>query len=147
MKKLLFSIAFGTIVIDITTKLIAQEILANTSIHILWDFFSLRLVYNPGIAFGIETFSWMPLKILTIWLIIAGFLYISKQKNITKTEAISYGLIMWWAIWNAIERIFVWKVTDMFALKYFSIFNIADIAITIGAILFLYFAFFLDNKK
>ena len=147
MKKQVFLIAVGVILLDIITKLWAQNLLENKTIPLLGKFFQLELVYNDGIAFGMNLISPLFLKFFTILLILIGIWYIIRSKNITKYESWSYGLILWWAIGNGIERVFFGKVTDFFSMQYFSVFNVADIAITLWALLFLYTAFFTTNTK
>ncbi|MDQ7022094.1 MAG: signal peptidase II [Candidatus Gracilibacteria bacterium] len=59
-----------------------------------------------------------------------------KNKNILN---ISFGLIISGALGNAYERIFNEKVIDFIGVKYFSIFNLADSFITIGATILIYY--------
>jgi signal peptidase II len=54
---------------------------------------------------------------------------------------ISFGLILAWAIGNGIERVFRWYVIDFIGVEYFSVFNLADSFITIGAILYIYYLY------
>jgi signal peptidase II len=110
---------------------------------IIWDFIYLQFITNPWIAFGIEI-NPILLKILTISLIILIFYYHryerknEKKKKWKKLIDISFALILAWAIWNAYERVFNSNVIDFVWVKYFSVFNLADSFITIGAILYLY---------
>lgn len=46
---------------------------------------------------------------------------------------------------NALERTIFGSVTDFIAMKYFAVFNIADVAITIGVILLFYT--FIQEKR
>ena len=46
---------------------------------------------------------------------------------------------------NALERTIFSSVTDFIAVKYFSVFNVADIAITVGVIL-LFWTFLFERK-
>jgi lipoprotein signal peptidase len=50
---------------------------------------------------------------------------------------LSFWFILWGAIWNWIERVFFSEVSDFIWIKYFAIFNFADIFITIWVILYL----------
>jgi signal peptidase II len=106
----------------------------------------LKYVENPWIAFSIKIPLFF-LKILTIILIFWIFYYYltSEKKKEKKIIDFSFSLILAWAIWNAIERIFNDKVIDFIWIKYFSIFNLADSFITIWAILYLYSLY--NNKK
>ena len=68
-----------------------------------------------------------------------------KKKN---NKLIDYWfiLVISWALWNWYERIFNWKVIDFLAINNFSIFNLADVYITLGVLLYLY-SLYSDNKK
>ncbi len=132
--------------IDLFTKYLAKEYL-QTPIILIENFFSLRYVENIGIAFSFPI-TWLPLKILTI-LIIWFFLYYyfteeKHKKNIFVDG--SFVLILSWAIWNGYERIWNEKVIDFFAVQYFSVFNMADVFITVWVLLYI-FAYYRSLKK
>jgi lipoprotein signal peptidase len=135
-----------TLVIDTITKLWAQNYLTE-KINILWDFVFLQYIVNTWIAFSIQLPPLL-LKIMTIVLIIAIFYYYKTEKKIEKNKKlfdISFWLILWWALWNAYERIFHEQVIDFLGIKYFSIMNFADIFISLWAILYIYIIY--KNSK
>lgn len=125
------------IFIDLFTKYLAQIYLQDT-LYLFWDLVFLKLVLNKWIAFSIQI-TWIILKILTIIIISIILWYYFKQEKPKKNSIydISFVFIIRWAIWNGIERIFLWVVTDFFWIKYFSIFNMADVFITIWWIIFI----------
>ncbi len=130
--------------LDLLTKIIAFKYLQN-QINIFSDLVFLKYSENTGIAFSIQ----IPyLKYITIILIFGIFYYYFLEKKILKNLKLldlSFWLILAWAIWNWIERLFNSKVIDFIWIKYFSVFNLADIFITIWAIIYLYILF--KNKK
>ncbi len=132
-------IFYITIVISLLIDLFSKyysSLFLHKKIHILWDYFYLKYVENYWIAFSIN----IPfLKILTIILIIMIFYYYFKEEKKKKNHIIdlSFWLILWWAIWNGIERIFNWKVIDFIWVKYFAIFNFADIFISAWVLILL----------
>lgn len=133
------------VILDLFTKNLANIYLQN-KINILWDFLYLQFILNPWIAFWIKIPSIL-LKIITISLIIMIFCYYryEKKENNNKLVDIVFWLILAWAIWNWIERIFNSNVIDFIWVKYFSIFNLADSFITIWVIIYLYLLY--KNKK
>jgi len=135
-----YIILLSALTIDIVSKYIASTFLSG-QINIIWDYIYLKFIENTWIAFSIQVPTIL-LKIITISLIIWIFYYykIEKKKILEKKALldISFWLILAWAIWNAIERIFNEKVVDFIWVKYFSIFNLADSFITIWAILYIY---------
>jgi signal peptidase II len=134
------------IILDLFTKNLAFLYLQDR-INLLWDFVYFQFILNPWIAFGIEIYPVL-LKVLTISLIIWIYYYYKDEKKTikqTKLLDISFWLILAWAIWNAIERILNSNVIDFIWVKYFSIFNLADSFITIGAIIYMYILY--KNNK
>lgn len=139
MRNIYFTITlFGCIATDVFTKYIAETFL-ETEIHLIDWFLSLEKIYNTGIAFSIPVPSFF-LKILTVslifWIIVY---YFYERKNERKgLYDIGFACIIGWAIGNAIERIFVWYVVDFISVRYFSVFNFADICITVWAWILLF---------
>jgi signal peptidase II len=121
---------------DYLSKYYAYKLLASKKIDLLSNFIYFELYKNKWIAFSMN----LPfIKIITI-IIIGAILYYyikyERSKN-NKFLNISYILIISWALWNARERIFLWEVTDFIWVKFFSVFNLADIYISIWIILYL----------
>jgi len=99
-----------------------------------WVFF--QKTANTGAAFSFPI-EWLPLQMLTILLIGAILYYYFKHEENRKNTFVqaSYGLIIGSALSHAYERICVGHVVDFVWVKYFAIFNFADIFITAGAII------------
>ncbi|MDD3794177.1 MAG: signal peptidase II [Candidatus Gracilibacteria bacterium] len=132
-----------SLLIDLSTKYIAFNYL-NEKIEIIGNYFYLQYFENTGIAFSMQ----LPyIKITTIILILGIFYYYFKEerKNNNIIIDLSFGLILGGAIGNGIERIINSKVIDFIGIKNFSIFNMADIFISIGAII--YTVYILKNNK
>lgn len=143
-----YSTLIIALIIDAITKISAQNYLTE-KIDILWDFVFLQYILNPWIAFSIQIPTSI-LKILTIVLIIAIFYYYKTEKKEYKNSKIfdiSFWLIIWWALWNAYERIIHEQVIDFLWVKYFSIMNFADIFISIWAFLYIYFTYKNNKNK
>ena len=64
-----------------------------------------------------------------------------------KLEVTGYLMIITGGFLNAIERMFLGSVTDFLSLKYFSVFNVADMAITAGVIVLLLGGFFRGKEE
>lgn len=131
------------------------------SIPILQDVFHITLVENPGIAFGLTFGSEFKL-VVSIFTIIASFgllIYLLLIRNQKFTHRLSIAIILGGAVSNLIDRLFYGyfysyaplmegKVVDFLDIRLFSIFlfnnslgtyvfNIADLAITVGVLLLL----------
>lgn len=123
--------------IDLFTKYLSN-IYLQEKINIIWDYFYLKFVYNPGIAFWIPL-TWNILKIVTI-LIISVLVYYFFSEEYKKNNTLInlwFVFVISWAIWNWYERIFNSKVIDFLWVKYFSVFNLADVFITLWVIFYL----------
>ena len=115
------------------------------------SFFSLFLVWNKGIGFGLFSFdkssiyNGISLIILIINFIIIYLIYIEKTP---KTYFLA--IILGGSIGNLFDRYYYTAVPDFIDLNYngyhWFIFNVADIFITLG-IICLIFAEFLNYKK
>lgn len=140
-----YIILISWIIIDLISKYFANIYLQD-KVNIIWDYLYLQYILNPWIAFWIKIYPPL-LKILTISLIILIFYYYrqeKKEKN-DKLLDISFWLVLAWAIWNGIERVFNSEVIDFIWVKYFSIFNLADCFISIWWIIYLYLIY--KNNK
>ena len=105
----------------------------------------LTMVHNEGAAFGMgqghpEVFAAIAFVILAV---IVGWLLIGKQHG--KVETLSLALIAAGAVGNVIDRIAQGYVVDFFEFTFFTfpVFNVADICITCGVVLFVICVIFL----
>jgi signal peptidase II len=132
------------VTLDLFTKNLALNNLQE-QVNIFSDFLFLKYVENTWIAFSLQISG---LKYLTIFLIIWIFYYYFFERKVIKNKKLidlSFWLVLAWAIWNWYERILNEKVIDFIWIKYFSVFNLADIFISVWAIIYLYILF--KNKK
>lgn len=136
------------VIIDRISKIITRTYLeVGESISVIGNFFCLTHVQNSGIAFGIN-FKGGPI-LFTIFAIIAVIgiaIYIWKVRGEHMLKNISLALILGGAIGNLLDRFLFGKVTDFlhFSIGRYQwpVFNVADSAVTVGMILFLYYSFF-----
>ncbi len=103
---------------------------------------SLTSIRNTGAAFSILADHTWILSLISVIAAVAIVCLILKG-SFTSGERISLALILGGCVGNAIDRIFRSYVIDMFRLEFvdFAIFNLADVFIDVGAVLFviLYF--------
>ena len=137
----LLFLAFLIVAADQLVKFVMLKVLVYGSpVVIIKEFFSLTLVFNTGAAFGIlrgwrSLFIFLP--ILTVVLIIILFF---KSRN-KKKLVVSLALILGGTIGNLVDRIRYGCVVDFLDLYFqkwhWPAFNIADICICLGVLLFL----------
>lgn len=128
------------ILIDRISKiLIVNNINVYESISLINNFFSLTYVKNYGAAWSILSGNRLFLIITGICALILIFKYLIKDKNISKINMITYGLLIGGIIGNLIDRIvfgYVIDFLDFLIIGYnFPIFNFADTFIVISVFL------------
>ena len=132
---MIFIIVTAILALDQFTKFLASKnLFLNQSIPVISQVFHFTLIHNKGAAFGILK-ERVPLFIIASTLaIILLYLNIKKHRK-TSLYSISLGLILSGALGNLIDRLFLGYVIDFLDFRIWPVFNIADSAITVGAIL------------
>ena len=136
----LFSVAWFVWILDLATKLWAVSTLSHRSdIKVIGSFFKLTLVRNSGAAFSLAEGATIFLSIFGI-LFLCAILYFSPRIT-SKGWAVVLGLVMGGILGNLGDRIFRepgvlrGHVIDWMQLPNWPIFNIADSAIVIAALI------------
>ena len=108
-------------------------------------FFNLVMVWNPGISYGLFPASGRLGTFLLIGLAAVAVIVLTwlLWRATTRSLAVGYGLIIGGALGNnLVDRLVYHRVADFFHFYGFGydwyVFNIADLAITLGAIAILY---------
>ena len=136
----LFSVAWFVWILDLATKMWAVSTLSHRSdIKVFGSFFQLTLVRNSGAAFSLAEGATIFLSIFGI-LFLCAILYFSPRIT-SKGWAVVLGLVMGGILGNLVDRIFRepgvlrGHVIDWMQLPNWPIFNIADSAIVIAALI------------
>ena len=137
MKKITL-ISLICIFIDQITKLIIKNTInLHSSIILIKNFFSLTYVKNYGAAWSILSGSRIFLITIALVSLFLIYNYFIKDKNLSKLEIITYGLLIGGIIGNLIDRIVFGYVIDFFDFLIFNynfpVFNFADIFIVVSA--------------
>lgn len=147
-------LSLATITIDLWTKyLVVQRFELYESVNVL-PVFNLTYVRNYGAAFSFlaDYGGWQKYFFLGLAIVISLGLIVMLWRNqaVKKLENSAYALIIGGAIGNAIDRAYNGYVVDFFDfywdIYHYPVFNVADIAIVVGAGLLILEAF-LDKKK
>lgn len=132
------------LVADQATKALAVHyLLGSAPVVIVPGFFDLALVYNAGAAFGFlnDAAGWQNVFFIVVAALVSIFLIVSLYRlNPSDLQtAIAFALILGGAVGNVIDRVQQGYVVDFIHWFYqdwhWPSFNIADSAITIGAVL------------
>jgi len=141
----------GIIVVDRVTKLFFTDVLQyGESIPVIRNFFHFTLVHNTGIAFGFFKDQGVVLIIIPviaiILLIFNIFYYNQNDKALSHMYIIAFALILGGAIGNLIDRIQFGYAIDFIDFRVWPVFNVADSAITVGAVIIAVKCFQLSSK-
>ena len=129
-------IAASIVALDQVIKNILVKALAEGQIAVIKNFFYLSYVENYGIAFGMfrnkTLFFIITISIISIFVA----LMIYKFRNVSVPVTVCLSLILGGALGNLIDRIRLGYVIDYLHFSIFPpVFNFADSAIVVGAIL------------
>jgi len=148
------------VILDQLTKIwVKNNFSLFESRNIIGDFLRFSYVENPGIAFGIRVGS---LKVLVTVISIAIATYLAfllyNSKQLVYLEKFSLSLILGGAVGNLIDRILIYVPNSTYngVIDFIDvgvsghrwyIFNIADSAVTMGIIIYLFYSTFIENKQ
>lgn len=109
--------------------------LLQQPVPIVGNFVMLRLLHNPGIAWGVR----LPGGI-QLWAIVSALLAVlwaasreCRARTHDPARLLGFGLLIGGAVANIFDRLPDGLVTDYFSIGTFPVFNLADACICIGA--------------
>jgi signal peptidase II len=139
-------IAFIVILLDQLSKITVVKLFELGEDKVVTSFFNLTLAYNRGAAFSFlsNQGGWQRYFFTAIGIAAVGFIvYLLRRHAGQRMFCWALALIMGGAIGNVIDRLVYGHVIDFLDFHlagwgHFPAFNIADTAITIGAMLFIF---------
>ena len=135
---LLIIVALLIIIFDQFTKTIIRKNLSSgETVSIIDGFVQLKGVENSGGAFGLFPGSHIFLLSISVIVVVIAVIYWLTNRPNEMIMTISFGLIIGGALGNMIDRLLFNNVTDFIDFRFWPVFNIADLAIVVGMILFL----------
>lgn len=145
------TVIFIGIISDQYTKFLAIEKLKNNPISIIDGVFELHYLENKGAAFGILQNQQLLFLLIGIFFSIIAFIFYIRLPKTKRMLPVSYCVlfIITGAIGNLIDRIRFGYVVDFlyFKLIDFPIFNIADIFVSVSAIIIVILLIFIYNES
>ena len=133
------------LVLDLASKAYFEGFLSlSQQIVIIPDYFSWTLAYNPGAAFNFlaDSGGWQRWFFAAIALAVSAVLvvWLKRLKAHETWLAIALALVLGGALGNLCDRVMLGHVVDFILVHwrnqyYFPAFNLADSAITLGAIM------------
>lgn len=155
MKKIYFGIAIVIIIIDQITKWVASSTLTMHEQNPVMPSFNFTLMHNYGAAFSFlsDAGGWQRwfFTIIAAVISIVLVVWITRLKSHEKLLGFALALVLGGAVGNLIDRVTYGYVVDFiqwyYDRFYWPAFNIADAAISVGAVLLLISSFFGDEDK
>ena len=145
-----FLVLIFIILADQVTKIAVAAQGTGWSMEIIPGLFSFDYTQNKGAAFScLSGVGWAQdffaiLTFIILPVLYIAFLYMGKNRKWLKT---SFVLLIGGTLGNFIDRIVFNSVTDFIHIHFFpAIFNVADIALTVGAIMLIVWFVFLDDE-
>lgn len=138
------ALAALVIVLDLITKhLVLRHFKLGERLEVFPGWLDLTLVYNTGAAFSFlaNAGGWQRWFFVAIGVLAAGFIFwLLAKHGHQKLFGLALSLILGGAIGNLIDRVLWGKVVDFVLVHweerwFFPAFNVADSAITVGAVL------------
>ncbi len=140
------------VAVDRVTKIFFSGLLSlGESLPVIHGLLHMSLVHNTGIAFGMfkdKGILFIIFPIIAIILLVFNiYYYRQNEEMLSRSYIFAISLILGGAIGNLIDRISYGYVIDFIDFRIWPVFNIADTAISIGAILIAYKCVTLSGKK
>lgn len=143
-------IAAAIVLSDQLAKLLVISNLGPTDcIHVLPGLFDFVYVKNTGAAFSILSENTVFLSLISVVFCVGVAIYWYIKKPQSRIFCASLTMLFAGALGNAIDRIFRGFVVDFISASFitFPVFNIADIAITLGAVLLIVYMLFFEKDE
>ncbi|GMV37352.1 MAG: lipoprotein signal peptidase [Fimbriimonadales bacterium] len=137
-----------SVALDRVVKLWVQSALAeHQSVPAIPGVLYITLTYNTGIAFGLlQNAQWLTVPVSA--LVIAGALAIYLRLPAKdRFAAVALAMLLGGAVANLYDRIVHGRVTDMFDLRWWPVFNVADSLICVAVALLVVRAMFAPHQN
>ncbi|MBW2991856.1 signal peptidase II [Candidatus Woesearchaeota archaeon] len=140
-----YLISLGVLVLDQLVKFLIKKIEVGRDV-VDWGFFSLTHVHNYGAGFSIlEGQNWLFVLIALMFIFLIIFFYDRIEED--KLVQSGFALLLGGTVSNLIDRVSYGFVIDYLDFKVWPVFNIADSAITVGAVLVIIYYILKEKKK
>jgi signal peptidase II len=151
LKKLLF-VLFCTLLIDQASKAAVILLMQpGESVPVISDFARLTFVRNTGTVFGLLSGNNLPLIFTTLIATAALVFLVWRSRKSDGRLTFPLVLVLAGALGNLADRLRLGQVVDFLDLGVghvrWPVFNVADIAVTVGVVLFCYRSIFSERRS
>jgi signal peptidase II len=145
---------FAILAVDQATKTIAvSNLRVGESVPVIDDMLRWTLTYNPGGAFGVRLGSSTYYLLSSVFIFIVLIFYIWRNRQVSHV-VIPLTIVAGGAVGNIIDRVRFGEVVDFidcefpdislgsYHMERWPIFNIADMAVSVGIVVTIFFIFY-----
>jgi signal peptidase II len=139
-------VAAVVVALDQCTKTLALNALDDGPVELFWTV-RLDLSFNRGVAFSMGT-GLTPLITIAAIVLVGGLLAFARHAS-SRFLSLALGLLLGGALGNLGDRLFRGHdgaVIDFIDLQWWPVFNVADIGVSVGAVLMIV-ASFIDDRR
>jgi len=148
-------ISIVVLVLDQATKLLAEQLLGYHQPVPVMPMLNMTLSYNPGAAFSFlgNAGGWQRWLFSGFALVVSVviIIWLRRLPAAERWMRWALALLLGGAVGNLIDRLWHGHVIDFIHVYFqqwnYPIFNVADMAITVGACMILFHAFFLEGRN
>ena len=136
----LFILPLAIVILDQVTKaLVEKTVPIGASLPVLRGLAEITRIYNPGSALGVLSTARIPI-IVSCLVIIAWLIAVTRgsYKLVDAKARLGIEMVVGGAAGNLIDRIRLGHVIDFIDVSIWPVFNVADIAVCVGAAVLLY---------
>ncbi len=143
-----FCAALAGFVVDRVCKYVALEKFSalGREFLLVGDLLKFKLAYNPGVAFGIMIPSVAIVILFVVVMIVCVRLMLAHWRQRDGLQVSALLLIIAGGASNMLDRVYFGQVIDYFDLKFYTIFNLADVMIFVGVMILLVLMYFKKQK-
>jgi signal peptidase II len=140
-RALFWGVLAVVVLLDFVTKRLAVATLGRVPLRVIGDWLTLRLVYNPGAAFGIHVGTasrWVFTALALVALVVLGGM-VRQTRPAQRMRLLALALVCGGAVGNLIDRLRSGRgVVDFIDVWigsfHWPTFNVADMAVSCGAV-------------
>lgn len=148
MKKFRYLLVAGIILLDQIVKVCIRDAMyIGESVPVIGNILKITYVQNRGAAFSIFSGQGFMLIIVPIAAITVAVWYMEKHKEEHWTLSLALSMMIAGGIGNLVDRVFFGFVTDMFDVRFWPVFNVADISVCVGAGILVVYTLVFSEKE
>ena len=146
----LFSAAASAYLADRLTKIWAEQRLPGDPIEVIAGVVTFRFATNPGGAFSLGQSA--PEFFAAVTVVVAVLIVVTAFRHTNTVTGLALGLVLGGALGNLTDRVtrgerFSGHVVDFIDLQVWPVFNLADAAIVVGAVMLAMGSFLGDRRS